>query len=82
MYEETDGFVIAEHDMNLRGPGDIHQIGTRQSGALLFEFADSFSDIDNTILKKTLDIRNDIMKNDPTLSDECHKRLKYILMDR
>ena len=31
MTETTDGFVIAEKDLELRGPGDFS--GTRQSGA-------------------------------------------------
>jgi ATP-dependent DNA helicase RecG len=30
MSETTDGFVIAERDLELRGPGDV--FGTRQSG--------------------------------------------------
>ena len=30
MVESTDGFVIAEEDMRLRGPGDMD--GTQQSG--------------------------------------------------
>jgi ATP-dependent DNA helicase RecG len=30
MSETTDGFVIAERDLALRGPGDV--FGTRQSG--------------------------------------------------
>ena len=30
MVETTDGFVIAERDLELRGPGDF--FGTRQSG--------------------------------------------------
>ena len=31
MTETTDGFVIAEEDLELRGPGDF--FGTRQAGA-------------------------------------------------
>ncbi len=31
MTETTDGFVIAEKDLELRGPGDV--FGTRQAGA-------------------------------------------------
>jgi ATP-dependent DNA helicase RecG len=31
MTETTDGFVIAERDLELRGPGDV--FGTRQAGA-------------------------------------------------
>jgi len=38
IYENTDGFRIADHDLELRGPGD--HIGERQSGDPLFRFAD------------------------------------------
>jgi ATP-dependent DNA helicase RecG len=37
-----DGFVIAEKDLELRGPGDIE--GTRQSGALNFKVASIVND--------------------------------------
>ena len=33
----TDGFVIAEKDLELRGPGEI--LGTRQTGVLGFRLA-------------------------------------------
>jgi ATP-dependent DNA helicase RecG len=33
----NDGFVIAEKDLALRGPGDIE--GTRQSGLMNFKLA-------------------------------------------
>jgi ATP-dependent DNA helicase RecG len=36
--ENSDGFEIARHDLELRGPGD--HIGERQSGDPLFRFAD------------------------------------------
>ena len=37
MCATNDGFVIAEKDLEIRGPGDIE--GTRQSGALNFKIA-------------------------------------------
>ena len=36
--ESNDGFVIAEKDLQLRGPGEI--IGTRQTGQIQFKIAD------------------------------------------
>lgn len=36
--ETTDGFVIAERDLELRGPGEV--LGTRQTGEALFRVAD------------------------------------------
>lgn len=38
MRETTDGFVIAEQDLALRGPGEV--LGTRQTGLLRFRVAD------------------------------------------
>lgn len=42
MVETNDGFVIAERDLEIRGPGDY--FGTRQSGAPLFRIADMLRD--------------------------------------
>ena len=42
MMETSDGFVIAERDLKIRGPGDY--FGTRQSGAPLFRIADIVRD--------------------------------------
>ncbi len=38
MRETQDGFVIAQADLELRGPGEI--LGTRQTGAIQFKVAD------------------------------------------
>ena len=42
MVETNDGFIIAERDLSIRGPGDY--FGTRQSGAPLFRVADILRD--------------------------------------
>jgi ATP-dependent DNA helicase RecG len=44
MRETTDGFVIAEKDLELRGPGEM--LGTRQTGLLQFKVADLLRDAD------------------------------------
>lgn len=38
MRETTDGFLIAERDLTLRGPGEL--LGTRQTGVVAFKIAD------------------------------------------
>jgi ATP-dependent DNA helicase RecG len=38
MRQTNDGFVIAEEDLKLRGPGEV--LGTRQTGAIAFRVAD------------------------------------------
>ena len=42
MVRTTDGFEIAETDLQLRGPGEF--FGTRQSGALGFQIANPLRD--------------------------------------
>ena len=44
MRETNDGFVVAEKDLELRGPGEV--LGTRQTGAMSFRIADLSRDIE------------------------------------
>jgi ATP-dependent DNA helicase RecG len=44
IFESGDGFVIAQRDLELRGPGEV--LGSRQSGAPLLRFADLETDGD------------------------------------
>ena len=44
MYEHTDGFEIARHDLRIRGPGEL--LGARQSGVPMLRFADLETDAD------------------------------------
>jgi ATP-dependent DNA helicase RecG len=64
MTETNDGFLIAEEDLKLRGPGDID--GTQQSGiAFNLKIADLARD--GQILSLARDIAADILKDDPML---------------
>jgi len=42
MRETTDGFKIAQKDLEMRGPGEI--LGTRQTGVIQFKIADIMRD--------------------------------------
>jgi ATP-dependent DNA helicase RecG len=42
IFESTDGFAIAQHDLLLRGPGEL--LGARQSGVAMLRFADISAD--------------------------------------
>jgi ATP-dependent DNA helicase RecG len=44
IYENSDGFEIARHDLKLRGPGEL--LGARQSGVPMLRFADLEADLD------------------------------------
>ena len=44
IFESNDGFEIAQHDLRLRGPGEL--LGARQSGIAMLRFADISADED------------------------------------
>jgi len=46
--ESNDGFVIAQHDLELRGPGEL--LGTRQTGLPQFRVADLVEDQDLVVV--------------------------------
>jgi len=75
MLENTDGFVIAEKDLQFRGPGQI--TGLQQSGYLALGIADPIRDA--LELERA---RNDafaILKNDPALTDPVNSRITAVL---
>lgn len=72
MTQTGDGFVIAEEDLKMRGPGDIY--GTRQSGALDFKIADIIHDVD--IMEETKAAAQNILSADPYLEQPQHQPLK------
>ncbi len=63
MVRTTDGFEIAETDLQLRGPGDME--GTQQSGILDLKIADIIRD--EKMLKCSRNMAVDIIKDDPEL---------------
>lgn len=76
MTESNDGFLIAEADLKLRGPGDLE--GTQQSG---IPFNLRIADIvrDNDILYKAREIAEKIIDQDPNLENPDHLVLKQQL---
>lgn len=65
MTQTTDGFVIAEADMQMRGPGDIE--GTRQSG-LAFNLRIANLAKDGLTIQLARKYAERILDDDPTLS--------------
>ena len=75
MRESEDGFLIAEEDLRLRGPGEL--LGTRQSGLPEFRIADLAQDRD--LLHIAHDDAKLILSNDPELQSERGKALRILL---
>lgn len=71
MVETTDGFKIAEVDMQLRGPGDMQ--GTQQSGMLQMRIANLAKD--QQILQIARNAAAELLQNDPALQQPEHARL-------
>lgn len=61
----TDGFVIAEEDLRLRGPGDV--IGTRQSGQADFRFGNLVQDA--MLMEMARDVAIACVARDPGLKN-------------
>ena len=76
MTSTNDGFLIAEKDLDLRGPGDIE--GTRQSGELNFKLASIVKD--RPILETAKNIAMKILDEDPDLGSAENLLLKNFLM--
>lgn len=75
MCATNDGFVIAEKDLELRGPGDIE--GTRQSGMLNFKLASIVQDKHLVDLAKQW--AEKLLSEDPDLSMAVNLKLKTYL---
>lgn len=66
MCDSTDGFVIAEADMQLRGPGDID--GLQQSG-MPFDLKIANLATDGRLLNTARILAKDLLENDPELTN-------------
>ena len=69
--DSTDGFVIAEADLRLRGHGELR--GTRQSGLDELKLGDLASDLE--IIERARALAKYLLRHDPTLS---HPGLSYL----
>jgi ATP-dependent DNA helicase RecG len=75
MLESADGFVIAEEDLKLRGPGQI--AGTEQSGYISLGLANPIRDID-ALTKARADAFS-ILENDPGFVLDGHRIIARVL---
>ena len=70
MRETTDGFRIAEKDLELRGPGEL--LGTRQTGLAAFRIADLARDAD--LLPQVQRIAERLLKEDADCAERIVQR--------
>ncbi|MCK4659104.1 MAG: ATP-dependent DNA helicase RecG [Phycisphaerae bacterium] len=74
----TDGFVIAEEDLRLRGPGEV--VGQRQHGMVEFTVADLARDMD--LLEMSRADATALIAEDESLSAPKHRILRIMLVER
>ena len=73
--QTQDGFLLAEIDLQQRGPGNV--LGTQQSGVWGFEIADLTQDGDLLAVARTA--AQQILATDPELTDIMHQPLAIYL---
>ncbi len=78
MAQTTDGFLIAEEDLKLRGPGDFY--GTRQSGLQPLPFIDVLRDV--PVLKEAREEAFALLDDDPKLARPEHAALKAVVRSK
>lgn len=74
MENTNDGFVLAEHDLNQRGPGEF--LGTRQSGFTNLRLA-NLTDVH--LIEKARHYASQVFDNDPTLTAPEHQLMREAL---
>lgn len=75
MCRTNDGFIIAEVDMEIRGPGDI--LGTQQSGLPDLKMADLLRDRDLMTTARYMAQR--VLEEDPSINHPIHRTLRVNL---
>jgi ATP-dependent DNA helicase RecG len=78
MTHTTDGFKIAEMDLQLRGPGQF--FGTRQHGLPEFKMADLTQEL--ALLQLAREDALGILERDPKLIDPVHRGLRAALLEQ
>lgn len=68
--DSNDGFVIAQRDLEIRGPGEL--LGTRQTGVLQFKIADLSRDAE--LLPQAQQIATTLWQQNPPACEQLIKR--------
>jgi ATP-dependent DNA helicase RecG len=77
MVASDDGFLLAEKDLELRGPGDF--IGTRQSGLPEMQWLEGV--FDTRLLDRARRAAEVLLTKDPELIAPDHQRLHRRFVD-
>lgn len=75
--ENSDGFLLAEEDLIIRGPGDF--FGDKQSGMIPFKMADLV--VDKEIFEKANAEANEIIEKEKLFYDSEYEIIKKIVDD-
>ena len=70
IFESNDGFEIAQHDLRVRGPGEL--LGARQSGVPMLRFADLDADVD--LLDAARRTSLDLLRDQPAVAERHLQR--------
>ena len=74
MEKTNDGFLIADEDLKLRGPGEV--FGIKQSGFFQYKIADVVKDV--KIIREARELAFGLVKSDPTLNKKSNRHIKKI----
>ncbi|MPZ98224.1 MAG: ATP-dependent DNA helicase RecG [Dehalococcoidia bacterium] len=77
MERTTDGFALAQADLELRGPGDL--FGTQQSGLPSLRIANL---LDAQLIDATRREAERLLEDDPRLAKPEHQALRYAIAER
>lgn len=78
MTATANGFIIAEKDLAMRGPGDLY--GTRQSGTFKFKLADIIND--TAILEQTRAAAQQLLEADPHITHPQNQGIRNVLLQQ
>ncbi len=78
MTRSNDGFEIAEHDLRMRGPGEL--FSTRQHGLPDLKIANIVDDFELLVMARKNAF--ELVNQDPTLSAANHKNIRSALLQK
>lgn len=78
MTRSSDGFEIAEHDLKIRGPGEL--FSTRQHGLPDLKIANIIDDYELLVMARRYAF--ELVKKDPMLTEPEHKNIRKSLLER